>query len=99
MGYESAKAVSTQLTNWQFMNSKKKSEIGLMAREALDVEVTRIAQEKLYPHGCDLAVYPVGDGIPRFVIEVQGGEIRIQSRFEFLPTLQLINPKRRRPDL
>lgn len=73
------------------MNSKKKSEIGLTA---LDAEVTRIAQEKLHPHGYDLAVYRVGDGIPRFVIRVQNGEIRIQSRLEFLPTLQLVNSKK-----
>jgi hypothetical protein len=31
------------------MNSKKESEIGLMAPEALDVEVTRIVREKLHP--------------------------------------------------
>ena len=30
------------------MNSEKQSEIGLMARETLDVAVRRIAQEKLY---------------------------------------------------
>jgi len=81
------------------MNSKKKSEIGLMAREAFDVEVTRIGQEKLHPHECDPVVYPVGDGITRFVIRVPGGEIRIQSRVEFLPILQLVNLKRRRADL
>jgi hypothetical protein len=81
------------------MSSKKKSEMGLMAREALNVEVTRIAQEKLPPHRCDAVAYPVGDGITRIVIRVQGGEIRIQSRLEFLPILQLVNSKRRRPDL
>ena len=70
-----------------------------MAREAVDVEVTRIAQEKLHPHGRDLGVYPVGNGITRFVIRVQGGEIRIQSRLEFLPILQLVNSQRRRADL
>jgi hypothetical protein len=37
------------------MSSKKESEIGLMAREALDAGVMRIAQEKLHPHGCDAA--------------------------------------------
>jgi hypothetical protein len=79
------------------MNSKRQIEIGFMAREALDVEVRRIAQEKLYPHGCDPVVYPVGDGISRFVIRVQGGQIRMQSRFEFLPILA--NSKRQRPDL
>jgi hypothetical protein len=29
------------------MNSKKKREIGLMTREAFDVDVTRVAQEKV----------------------------------------------------
>ena len=57
------------------MNSKKKSEIGLMAREVLDVEVTRVAQEKLHPHGCNPVVYPVGDGTARIMIRVLGGEI------------------------
>ena len=76
------------------MNTKKKNEIGVMAREALDVEGTHIAQEKVHPHACDPVVYPVGDGITRFVIRVQGGEIRIQSRLEFLPILQLVNSKR-----
>ena len=81
------------------MDSDKKREIGLMAREAFDVEVTRIGQEKLHAHECEPVVYPVGDGITRFVIRVQGGEIRIQSRLEFLPILQLVNSKRRRADL
>jgi hypothetical protein len=81
------------------MNSEKKREMGLMAREVFDVEVTRIAQEKLHPHECDPVVYHVGDGISRFVIRVQGGEIRIRSRLEFLPILQLVNSKRRRADL
>jgi hypothetical protein len=81
------------------MNSEKKREMGLMAREVFDVEVTRIAQEKLHPYECDPVVYHVGDGISRFVIRVQGGEIRIRSRLEFLPILQLVNSKRRRADL
>jgi hypothetical protein len=81
------------------MNSKTMSEIGLVAREALDVEITRIAQEKLNPDGCDPVVYNVSDRIPRFVIRVQGGEIRIQSRLEFLPILQLVNSQRRRADV
>ena len=81
------------------MNPKKQSEIGFMTRESLDVEVRRIAQEKLYPHGSDPVVYPLGDGISRFVIRVQGGEIRIQSRLEFLPILQVANTKRWGPDL
>jgi hypothetical protein len=80
------------------MSSKKESEIGLMAREALDAEVTRIAQQKLHSHDYDPASPRAADGLTRFVIRVQGGEIRIQSRFEFLPTLQLINSKRRTRD-
>ena len=71
------------------MNSKKKSEIGLMTREAFDVDVTRVAKEKLYPHGCDSVVDSVDDSITRFVIRVRGGEIRIQSRLEILPIPQL----------
>lgn len=54
-----------------------------MAREALDVEVTRIEQEKLYPHGWHPVVYPVGDGISCFVIRVQSGEIRILGKIAF----------------
>jgi hypothetical protein len=81
------------------MNSKEKNEPGLMTREALDVEVARIAQDKLHPHRCDPIVCPVGNGITRFVIRVQGGGIRIQSRLQFLPTLQFFDSKRRRPDL
>ena len=75
------------------MNSKTKSEMGLMAQEALDVKVIRIAQEKLHLHGCDPVVRPVGNGITPFVIRVQGGEIRIQSRLEFFQILQLGNSK------
>ncbi len=75
------------------MSSKKESEIGLMAREALDAGVMRIAQEKLHPHGCDAASPHVANGLTRLVIRVQGGEIRIQFRLEFLPTLQLVNSK------
>ena len=70
------------------MNSKKKREIGLMTREAFDVDVTRVTQDKLDPHGCDSVVDAVDDGIARFLIRVPGGEIRIQSRPEFLPLLQ-----------
>ena len=82
----------------RFVNSKKKNEFELMAREALDAEVACITQEKLHSAGCDLVVYPVADGLNRWVIRVQGGEIRVQSRLEFLPTPQLINSKRRPPD-
>ena len=70
------------------------SEIGLMAREAFDLEGTRVTQETQEPHGCDPVVYPVSDAIPRFVIRAQGGEIRIQSRLELLPILQLVNSKK-----
>jgi hypothetical protein len=61
-----------------------------MTREAFDVDVTRVAQEKLHPHRCDSVVYSVDDRITRFVIRVRGGEIRIQSRPELLPILQLV---------
>jgi hypothetical protein len=44
---------------------------GPMARETFDTEVGRIAREKLHPHGCDLVVHRLDDGITRFVIEVQ----------------------------
>jgi hypothetical protein len=42
-----------------------------MAREAFDAEVARITQEKLQPYGCDLVIRRTGDGIARFLIEVQ----------------------------
>jgi hypothetical protein len=72
------------------MNSKKRREIGLITREAFDVDVTRLEQEKLHPHGHDSVVDSIDDGITRFLIRVRGGEIRIQSRTEFLPILQLV---------
>jgi hypothetical protein len=78
------------------MKSKKQSAIGLTPQKALDVEVTRIAQKRGHSHECGLVVYSVNDGITRFVMRVQSGEIRIQSGLEFLPILQLANSKRRR---
>ena len=45
---------------------------GFVTQEVLDAEVTRIAQEKLNPHGCDLVVHRTDDGIARFLIRVQG---------------------------
>ena len=80
------------------MSSKKENEFGLMAREALDPEVTCIAQQRLHPHDYDPASSRVADGLARFVIRVPGGEIRIQSRREFLPPLQWVDSKRRRRD-
>jgi len=44
---------------------------GHMAGETLDIEVGRIAREKLHPYGCDLVVYRSDDGITRFLVEVQ----------------------------
>ena len=44
---------------------------GPMTRETFDTEVARIAREKLHPHGCDLVLHRLDDGITRFVIEVQ----------------------------
>ncbi|MGH8100717.1 MAG: hypothetical protein ACREIW_05425 [Chthoniobacterales bacterium] len=35
---------------------------GPVTWEALDVEVARIAQEKLQPYGCDLVVQRIEDG-------------------------------------
>ena len=47
---------------------------GFVTQEVLDAEVTRIAQEKLHPHGCDLVVHRTDDGIARLLIKVQGTE-------------------------
>jgi len=44
---------------------------GPVPREALDAEVTRIAQEELHPYGCDLVVHRTDDGLTRFLIKVQ----------------------------
>jgi hypothetical protein len=44
---------------------------GPLTQEALATEVARIAQETLHPHGCDLIVQRMGDGITRFLIKVQ----------------------------
>ena len=42
-----------------------------MPQERLDAEVTRIAQEKLHPYGCDLVVHRMDDGVTRFLIKDQ----------------------------
>ena len=42
-----------------------------VTQEAFEAEVARIAQEKLQPHGCDLVVHSMGDGVTRFLIKVQ----------------------------
>ncbi|MEY2486642.1 MAG: hypothetical protein QOH39_2290 [Verrucomicrobiota bacterium] len=42
-----------------------------MAREALDAQVARIAQENLHPYGCDLIAQQGADGIMRFMIKFQ----------------------------
>ena len=39
-------------------------------QEVVDAEVTRIAREKLHPHGCDLAVH-WADGVAHLLITVQ----------------------------
>ena len=44
---------------------------GTMTRKTFDAEAGRIAREKLHPHGCDLVVHRLDDGITRFVIEIQ----------------------------
>jgi hypothetical protein len=43
---------------------------GCFTQQALDGEVARIAQEKLQPHGCDLVVHRIDDGLTRFLIKV-----------------------------
>jgi hypothetical protein len=70
-----------------------------MTQEVPDAQVARIAQEKLQHRGCGFVVHRVDDSITPFVMRVRGGEIRIRSRLEFLPTLQPINSKKRGPDL
>ena len=44
---------------------------GFVTQDVLDAGVTRIAQEKLHPHGCDLVVHRTDDGIARLLIKVQ----------------------------
>ena len=44
---------------------------GPVPREALDAAVARIAQEKLHPHGYDLVVCRMDDGVSRFLIKIQ----------------------------
>ena len=53
------------------MNSEKQSEVGVMARETLNVAVRPIAQKRPHSHECGLVVYPVDGGITRFVMRVQ----------------------------
>jgi len=44
---------------------------GRFTQQALEAEVARIAQEKLQPHGYDLVVHRMDDGLTRFLIKVQ----------------------------
>src|ERR1700680_1400205 len=44
---------------------------GPVTTEALDAEVARIAKEKLQPHGCDLVIWRMDDGISRFLMTVK----------------------------
>ena len=44
---------------------------GPVTAEALEAQVTRIAKEKLQPHGCDLVVWRMDNGATRFLIIVQ----------------------------
>jgi len=62
-----------------------------ITQEVPDAEVARIVQEKLQHRGCGVVVHRGDDGITPFVMRVRGGEIRIRSRLELLPTLQPIN--------
>jgi hypothetical protein len=66
---------------------------GPVGQEALEAEAARIAQERLPPHGCGLVVRRLDDGTTSFAMRVRGGEIRIRSRLEFLPTFRPINSK------
>src|SRR5437660_12899841 len=43
---------------------------GTVTQEVLDAEVTRSAQEKLHPHGCDLVAHRTDDGIRRSLIKL-----------------------------
>jgi hypothetical protein len=64
-----------------------------MPREAPDAEVAPIAQEKLQHHACGFVLHGIDDNITPFVMRVRGGQIRLRSRLELLPTLQPINSK------
>jgi uncharacterized protein (DUF2267 family) len=44
---------------------------GPVTIEVLDAEVARISKEKLEPHGCDLVVDRMDDGVTRFLINVR----------------------------
>jgi len=66
---------------------------GPVGQEAVEGEAARIAHERLPPHRCGSVVRRLDDGTTCFVMRVRGGEIRIRSRLEFLPTLQPINSK------
>ena len=44
---------------------------GHVTIEVLDAEVARISKEKLEPHGCDLVVDRMDDGVTRFLINVR----------------------------
>jgi hypothetical protein len=58
-------AAATALKELSFFRSA-----GPVTHEALDAEVARIAKEKLQPHGCDLVVCRMEDGVTRFLIKV-----------------------------
>ncbi len=56
-----------------------------LKEEALDAEVARIAREKLQPHGCDLVVHRMDDGVTRFLIKVQSTGKRYDLIKSFFP--------------
>jgi hypothetical protein len=69
---------------------------GPVARETLDAEIARIAQEKLHPQGCDLVVHRMDDGLTRFLLKVQSTGRRydlIKSFFhrddELIPEMEI----------
>lgn len=66
-----------------------------MTRETFDTEVARIARETLHPHGCDLVVHRLGDGITRFVIEIQSTRRRYDLIKSFFHRDDKLTPETR----
>ncbi len=56
---------------------------GFVTQEVLDAEVTRIAREKLHPHGCDLACSPDGRWYCAFSNQGPGHWEKIRSNQKF----------------
>ena len=60
---------------------------GPVTAEALDIEVARIAKEKLQPYGCDLVVWRTDHGVTRFLIKVQ----RTGKRYDLIKSFFHLN--------